>query len=70
MLAIGTQTYKIVESLVPYLGPLTTNGYAVKNSFTFAEQLESSFESNNLLCVETVTKDRVVKDSLSVSKLT
>ena len=47
LLDIGTQTCKTLESLVPYLGPLTTNGYTVKDSFAFAEQLESSFESSN-----------------------
>ena len=47
LLDIGTQTYRTLESLVPYLGPLTTDNYTVKDSFAFSEQLESSFETNN-----------------------
>ena len=39
--AIGTPTYKIAKFLVPMLEPLTTNEYTIKNSFTFAEELQS-----------------------------
>ena len=39
--AIGTPTYKLAKFLVPILEPLTTNEYAIKDSFTFAEELQS-----------------------------
>ena len=39
--AISTPTYKLAKFLVPMLQPLTTNEYTVKDSFTFAEELQS-----------------------------
>ena len=39
--AIGTPTYKLAKFLVPVLEPLTTNAYTIKDSFTFAEELQS-----------------------------
>ena len=39
--ATGTPTYKPVKFLVPMLEPLTTNEYTIKDSFTFAEELQS-----------------------------
>ena len=39
--AIVTPTYKPAKFLVPMLEPLTTNEYPIKNSFTFAEELQS-----------------------------
>ena len=39
--AIGTPTYKLAKFLVPILEPLTTNECTVKDSFTFAEELQS-----------------------------
>ena len=39
--AIGTPTYKLANFLVPMLEPLTTNEYTIKDSFTFAEELQS-----------------------------
>ena len=39
--AIGTPTYKLAKFLVPILEPLTTNEYTIKDSFTFAEELQS-----------------------------
>ena len=39
--AIGTPTYKLAKFLFPILEPLTTNEYTIKDSFTFAEELES-----------------------------
>ena len=39
--AIGTPTYKLAKFLVPMLEPLTTNEYTIKDSFTFAEKLQS-----------------------------
>ena len=39
--AIGTPTYKLATFLVPILEPLTTNEYTIKDSFTFAEELQS-----------------------------
>ena len=41
MSAIGTPTYKLAKFLVPILEPLTTNEYTIKDSFTFAEELQS-----------------------------
>ena len=37
---IGTPTYKLVKCLVPVLEPLKTNEYTIKESFTFAEELD------------------------------
>ena len=39
--AIGTPTYKLAKFLIPMLEPLTTNEYTIKDSFTFAEELQS-----------------------------
>ena len=39
--AIGTPTYKLAKFLIPVLEPLTTNEYNIKDSFTFAEELQS-----------------------------
>ena len=39
--ALGTPTYKLEKFLVPMLEPLTTNEYTNKDSFTFAEELQS-----------------------------
>ena len=39
--AIGTPTYKLAKFLVPILESLTTNEYTIKDSFTFAEELQS-----------------------------
>ena len=41
LFAIGTPTYKLVKFLVLMLEPLTTNEYTIKESFTFAEELQS-----------------------------
>ena len=38
---IGTPTNKLAKFLVPMLEPLTTNQYTIKDSFTFAEELQS-----------------------------
>ena len=38
---IGTPTYKLAKFLVPMLEPLTTNEYTIKDSSTFAEELQS-----------------------------
>ena len=38
---IGTPTYKLAKFLVPMLELLTTNGCTIKDSFTFAEELQS-----------------------------
>ena len=45
---IGTPTYKPVKFLVPILEPLTTNEYTIKESFTFAEELQS-FDSKLMM---------------------
>ena len=37
---IGTPSYKLVKCLVPVLEPLKTNEYTIKESFTFAEELD------------------------------
>ena len=39
--AISTPTYKLAKFLVPVLEPLTTNDYTIKDSFTFAEELQT-----------------------------
>ena len=39
--AINTPTYKLAKFLAPMLEPLTTNEYTIKDSFTFAEELQS-----------------------------
>ena len=39
--AISTSTYKLAKFLVPMLQPRTTNEYTIKDSFTFAEELQS-----------------------------
>ena len=39
--AIGTPIYKLAKFLVPMLEPLTTNECTIKDSFTFAEELQS-----------------------------
>ena len=39
--AIGTPTCKLAKFLVPILEPLTTNEYTIKDSFIFAEELQS-----------------------------
>ena len=41
--AIGTPTCKLAKFLVPILEPLTTNEYTIKDSFTFAEELQSFY---------------------------
>ena len=38
---IGTPTCKLVKFLVPMLEHLITNEYTIKDSFTFAEELQS-----------------------------
>ena len=43
--AIGTPTYKLSKFFVPLLTPLTLNEYAIKDSFSFAEEL-SNYDSN------------------------
>ena len=39
--AIGTPTHKLAKFLVPILEPLTYNEYNIKDSFTFAKELQS-----------------------------
>ena len=39
--AIGTTTYKHAKFLAPMLEPLTTNECTIRDSFTFAEELQS-----------------------------
>ena len=39
--AMGTPRSKLAKFLVPILEPLTTNEYTIKDSFTFAEELQS-----------------------------
>ena len=48
LFAISTPTYKLAKFLVPVLEPLTTNEYIIKDSFTFAEELQS-FHSKLLM---------------------
>ena len=37
--ALQTPTYNLAKFLVPILNPLTKNGYTVKDSFQFAEEI-------------------------------
>ena len=37
--AIGTPTYNIAEFLVPFLKPLTTNDYTLKDTFEFSRNI-------------------------------
>ena len=45
---IGTQTYQLAKSLIPVLETLTTNQYTIKDSFTFADELQS-FDSKLMM---------------------
>ena len=54
--AISTPTYKIAKFLVLILEPLTTNEYTIKDSFTFAEEVQG-FDS------------KLVMDSFDVESL-
>ena len=80
MSAIGTPTYKLAKFLVPILEPLTTNDYTIKDSFTFAEELQSfdsklvmaSFDIESLFTniplqetIENLLQDRTHVDNLS-----
>ena len=38
---IGTLTYKLAKFLVPILSPLTSNGFSVHDSFSFADEVSS-----------------------------
>ena len=38
---IGTPTYKLAKYLVPVLSPLTSNKFAVHDSFSFADEVSS-----------------------------
>ena len=38
---IGTPTCKLAKFLIPILEPITSNEYTIKDSFTFAEELQS-----------------------------
>ena len=46
--ALQTPTYKLAKYLVPILEPLTTNKYAVKDSFKFATEIVEQ-DSNNFM---------------------
>ena len=50
--AIGTPTYKLAKFLVPMLQPLTINEYTIKDSFTFAEELQN-FDSKVVMALMT-----------------
>ena len=41
LLGIGTPIYQLAQFLFPMLEPLTNNQYTIKDSFTFAEELQS-----------------------------
>ena len=69
MSATSTPKYKLAKFLVPILEPLTTNEYTIKDSFTFAEKLQSLFINILLqetidLCVENLFQDRTHVDNL------
>ena len=46
--AIGTPTYKLAKFFVPLLEPLTYNQYAIKDSFSFCEELKH-FNTNLIM---------------------
>ena len=48
--SIGTATYKLAKVLVSRLESLTTNEYTNKDSFTFAEELQS-FDSRLVMTI-------------------
>ena len=50
--AIGTPTYKLAKFLVAILKPLTSNEYTIKDSFTFAEELQN-FDSKLVMALMT-----------------
>ena len=69
MSATSTPKYKLAKFLVPILEPLTTNEYTIKDSFTFAEKLQSLFinillQETTDLCVENLFQDRTHVDNL------
>ena len=47
--SIGTSGYSIAKFLVPYLDPLTTNEFTVKDSFHFAREISQLSGSDNLV---------------------
>nr|XP_027210660.1 uncharacterized protein LOC113804030 [Penaeus vannamei] len=51
---IGTNSYQLAKFLVPILTPLTTNIFAVKDSFTFAKEITTISFDKWCLTVETV----------------
>ena len=81
--AIGRPTYKLPKFLVPMLENLTANEYTIKDSFTFAEELQSfdlklvidSFDIESLfttICLQETTDlcvENVFKDSTHVDNL-
>ena len=45
--AIGTSGYKIAKFLLPFLEPLTSNQFTVKDSFSFVEEIRKIHNSEN-----------------------
>jgi hypothetical protein len=46
--AIGTSGYKLAKFLIPFLTPLTTNEYTIKDSFSFVEEI-CNFRNDNFV---------------------
>lgn len=81
--AISTPTYKLAKFLFPITGSLTTNEHTIKDSFTFAEELqnfnfkfvmasfeiESPFTSNPLQETNGLCVENLFKDKTHVNDL-
>ena len=50
--AIGTLTYKLAKFLLPFLIPLTENGYTVTDSFHFAEEICKQDPNLYMACLD------------------
>ena len=82
--AINTPSYKLAKFLVSLLTPLTSNGFTIKDSFSFAEEVSSfdcahymtSFDTESLFrnipLEETINifVDKLFKNNTEVNDLT
>ena len=48
--ACNTSNFNLAKYLVPKLAHLTTNSYTVKNSYTFAKEIVTNNDINNIMC--------------------
>ena len=82
--AINTPSYKLAKFLVSLLTPLTSNGFTIKDSFSFAEEVSSfdcahymtSFDTESLFTniplEETINIciDKIFENNTNVNNLT